>query len=114
VTAGEVLALVIGMRLLSRGDNLWVSTKNDLLLGIDVLTGMVMVICSVVGSMSNSAVLNTAVAVSLLAHGYREWEYLAQVGNAFCANLPLFVMGNVKLVGLVISSGLSLLQLLGQ
>ena len=102
VTAGEAVALAIGMHLLSSGDNPWLSVKNDLLLGVDLISGVVMVIGGLAGSGFTVAVLNTAVAVSLIAHGYREWEYLARAGNAFCFNLPLFVLNNVKLIGLLI------------
>ena len=41
------------------------------------------------------------VALALLTHGYREWEYLARASNPFCANAPLFVVNNLKLAGLL-------------
>jgi hypothetical protein len=41
------------------------------------------------------------VGLALLTHDYREWEHLARAGNPFCANAPLFVVNNLKLVGLL-------------
>ena len=38
---------------------------------------------------------------ALLVHVYRDWEYLAHSANQFCLNLPLFVVNNVKLAGLL-------------
>ena len=43
------------------------------------------------------------VGLALLTHGYREWEYLAGAANPFCANGPLFVVNNLKLLGLAAS-----------
>jgi hypothetical protein len=35
-------------------------------------------------------------------HAYREWEYFASnEANRFLANVPLFVLNNVKLIGLI-------------
>ena len=42
------------------------------------------------------------VGLALLTHGYRVWEYLARASNPFCANAPLFIVNNLKLVDLLV------------
>jgi hypothetical protein len=42
------------------------------------------------------------VGVGLVSHLYRNWEYQSGVDNAFCANMPLFVVSNLKIVGLAV------------
>ena len=44
VVAGQALALPVGMRLASRGDNPWISVKNDLYLALDIVAGLGLVV----------------------------------------------------------------------
>lgn len=107
VTAGEALALAVGMHLLSPGRNPWISLKNDLLLAIDVLNGLGLVLAATTSRAMRAPGLICALGViSILAHGYREWEVLARADNAFCANAPLFAMNSLKLLGLLAILGL--------
>jgi hypothetical protein len=101
VVAGEALALLVGMHFLSEGYNPWISLKNDLFLALDIVTGLALVFLALVdrGATWHYA-LYSLVGLTLLTHGYREWEYLASAGNPFCANAPLFVVNTLKLVGL--------------
>jgi hypothetical protein len=48
-------------------------------------------------------------AAALLAHGYREWEYLAKARNPFLMDMPLFLVNNLKLLGLLILAVIGLL-----
>ena len=109
VVAGEALALLVGMHLLSKGDNSWISAKNDLFLALDIVAGLGLVYLALAhrGSAWPYA-LYSLVGLALLTHGYREWEYLARAGNPFCANAPLFVLNNLKLVGLAAVAILSI------
>lgn len=101
VVAGEALALAVGMHILSPADNRWISLKNDLFLGLDVIVGLGLVLVAAVSRrVVPSVMLYALVFISLVAHGYREWEYLVRAANAFCANTPLFVLNNLKLGGL--------------
>jgi hypothetical protein len=105
VVAGEALALLAGMRLLSEGDNPWVSVKNDLLLTLDIVTGLGLVYLALAhrGAAWPYAFCVLA-GLALLAHGYRGWEYLARASNPFCANKPLFAVNHLKLAGLLASA----------
>ena len=42
--AGEAAALAIGMHILKKSDNPWISLKNDLMLAFDVVVGCVLIL----------------------------------------------------------------------
>jgi hypothetical protein len=103
VVAGEGLALVVGMHILSPPSNPWISLKNDLFLALDVIVGIALVIVAVTNRrMVESTMLLVLASASTIAHGYREWEYLVRAGDAFCANAPLFAVNSLKLVALLV------------
>ncbi|MGD9049946.1 MAG: hypothetical protein PVF77_17975, partial [Anaerolineae bacterium] len=90
--------------------------KNNLFLALDILAGLGLVFLALVqrGAAWPYA-LYALTGLALLTHGYRDWEYLAGTDNAFCATTPLFVVNNLKLVGLVavlvLSRGLAPIQI---
>ena len=43
------------------------------------------------------------IALLLIAHNYREYEYFTDNSQKFCGNLPLFIMNDVKLTHLFIT-----------
>jgi len=100
--AGEALALLVGKHSSSQGDDSWISVKNNVFLALDILAGLGLVYLALA---QRGAAWTYAfyflTGLALLTHAYREWEYLAGTDNAFCANTPLFVVNNLKLVGLV-------------
>jgi hypothetical protein len=104
VVAGEALALAVGMHILSPGGNRWISPKHDLFLVLDVVVGLGLVLVAAMNRRI-SGILYVLVFLPIVAHGYREWEYLVRYGNAFCANAPLFVLNNLKLIGLLVVAG---------
>lgn len=112
VVAGEALALLVGMVFLSPKGNPWISTKNSVLLGLDILTGLGMVVLIVLlHRMDVIYLFYGCVLLSILTHGYREVEYLVRAGNPFCINTPLFIVNSIKLAGLVVI-GLAMRELL--
>jgi hypothetical protein len=75
---------------------------------MDILVGVgLIVVVLATRNPAGAVLLYLLVGLGLLTHLYREWEYLAGAncaycaGNAFCANQPLFVLNNVKLLGLL-------------
>ena len=98
---GEALALLVGMHFLSGRHNPWISFKNDALLALDLFTGSAFVFLALRSGVSGHSIFWNVWGVALLTHAYRDWEYLAQAANQFCLNLPLFVVNNFKLAGLI-------------
>jgi hypothetical protein len=102
---GEALALFVGVRLLGQPDNPWPSTKNDLLLALDVFAGLGLGwIAWRAGDTAPGLWFWLLLLVALASHGFRDWEYLAKAENAFLFHAPLFVVNNLKLLGLFVSA----------
>jgi hypothetical protein len=102
VIAGETLALLVGMHWLSPAGNPWISIKNNGFLALDTAVGLgFLVLALAVLNFPLSGIFRTLILLSLLAHVYRDGEYLS-VANKFCANVPLLVVNNIKLVGLAV------------
>ena len=74
--AGEVVALLIGMYVLSPHPNPWISGRNTFLIVVDILcgAGLLWLILTYSNGQGDGWLL-TIVLVSLGAHRYREWEY---------------------------------------
>ncbi len=98
--AGEAFALFVGMHLLSPSHNPWLSAKNDSLLGLDLVTGLGLIYLVAVQDGLAGSLFWLFVGIGLLTHSYRAWEYFAATHNRFCANQALFIVNNLKLVGL--------------
>ena len=100
---GEAKVLFAGLRLAKLAKNPWFTVINRFMLGSDILFGFIL-LSFVFLAESNIAyiIFWVAVCFSSLTHGYREWEYLAQRENRFCANIPQFIVNNFKLIGLLL------------
>ena len=110
LVAGEALALLVGMYLLSPRPNPWISAPHTLMIALDIFcgAGLIALTLAHTGSLRGGLLL-AAVLVSLAAHAYREWEYFAApAATRFLSNAPLFVLNNVKLIGLMLIAGLFL------
>jgi hypothetical protein len=100
--SGEALALTMGVHLLGDASNPWITPSNNIMLIADMLTGAGLIYVGISADESYNSVLFWVFAgVALISHGFREWEYLAVIENKFCGNLPLFIVNNVKLAGLI-------------
>jgi hypothetical protein len=102
--AGEALALTIGMYFMGSREDPWVS-RNTLFLVMDVVIGFSLIYLGLAARDVDTLTIFYLLAImALITHGYREWEYFADVDHKFCFNIPLFVVNNLKLLGLVIIS----------
>lgn len=98
VIAGEALALVVGMHILSPGNNPWISLKNDLLLGLDLIAGTGLIVLATVST-------GAYIPMVLFADFHRDYHtWISYMGLAqpFCANVPLFAVNSLKLLGLLV------------
>ena len=99
VMLGEAKVLFAGLRLAKLAKNPWFTVRNRIMLCSDILFGFIL-LAFVFRTVSILFLI--VVCFSFLAHGYREWEYLAQRENRFCANIPQFIVNNLKLIGLLL------------
>ncbi|MBN2011430.1 hypothetical protein JW960_19010 [candidate division KSB1 bacterium] len=98
LVCGEALALFIGVGLIKRNRQ-WLGFLNGFWLVTDAFGGIV-IIYVIVTTLTYSWLFWTALIFLLLSHVYREYEYFTDNSQKFCANLPLFIMNNVKLTGI--------------
>ncbi len=93
---GEALALWVGMRWFSHGDNGWPSLKNSALMLLDAACGLLLLLG---WAFKLPEFIFWVVFVAVVAsHALREYEYLTLKPHPFCSNLPLFMMNNIKIV----------------
>jgi hypothetical protein len=103
VVAGEAAALAVGMHLVKKSQNPWISLKNDLLLALDVVVGLALIMIAYLGEQLTQPVwFPIFVMIGLLTHLFRVWEYLAKRANAFCGNRALWIVNNLKFSGLLL------------
>jgi len=111
IIAIESLALFVGLRILSPEQTPWAGPENDAFVLLDVIVGGGLIYLAMTSRRGAfPPVFFVIVAVSLMVHGYREWEYLADVNDRFTFNLPLFVFNNVRLIGLIASTAMELFR----
>ena len=113
VIAGEALALLVGMFLLSPRPNSWITWRNILFLGLDIVCGVGMIVLMLIRrDFFGYIFLSALVLIAFSSHVYREWEYFASSTiHRFLINLPLFVLNNVKLVGIIAMAGIMLMSI---
>jgi hypothetical protein len=99
VIAGEAVALLAGMHLFVRPVSPWLTPKNNVLAVIDMITGIIIVALAITGK--SPVLFYAAVVLALITHGFRDWEYLASAELPFIFNLPLFIVNNLKLAGVI-------------
>ncbi|MCG8699344.1 MAG: hypothetical protein MI922_14915 [Bacteroidales bacterium] len=110
--AGESLALLVGMNLLSSGPNPWNTNRNNIMLGLDIITGAGMIYLGLTSNnLHSSKLLYALTSVNIASHTFRSYEYFGPGGDSkFCFNLPLFIVNNLKLTGaaIVVTQGICL------
>lgn len=103
VVAGEAAALAIGMHIFKKSQSPWISLKNDLLLAFDVVVGLVLIILATdAENFPQTFWFPLFVSIGLITHLYRIWEYLAGRQSSFCGSRPLFIVNNLKFLGLLL------------
>ena len=102
VICGEAIALAIGMNLPVGLVNAWNSFKNISFLFFDILIGSAIIAKAFDKKSLLSKRLLIFAVLSLILHLYREWEYLSDAANSFCENQPLFLVNNLKMLGLIV------------
>ena len=101
--AGEAFALTMGMYFLGSSQTSWIS-RNTLFLVLDVVVGFGLIyLAFATRDVDTWMIFYLLSVMALITHGYREWEYFANIEHKFCFNPPLFIVNNVKIIGLVVT-----------
>lgn len=109
--AGESLALFFGVALpgsAAGGDQAWASPRNILFLGLDALTGaLLLIFVARLGPLMSPLIVVAMLGLALITHAVREVEYWVGAADAFCFNRPLELLNLLKLglIGLAIFIG---------
>jgi hypothetical protein len=93
---GEAAVLLVGTRILGKSSNPWISSKNILLLFLDIFCGTMLLVSE--SRKFPEIIFWMIFIVVLVSHAFREYEYLSLQKQSFCSNLPLFMVNNVKIV----------------
>ena len=100
--AGEAAVLAVRMHIVKKSKSPWISLKNDLMLSLDVVVGLVLVLLvSDEPNFPQPVWLPLFTILGLLTHIYRMWEYRARRKGAFCAGQRLYRVNLIKLIGLM-------------
>jgi hypothetical protein len=102
VVIGEALALILGMYLLSRGENPWRTRTNNALIATDIIVGGVF-LWSILAGWIEGLPFYLSLGLLIITHAYRIWENRTRKPNPFCANRPLIIVNNLKLTGLMLA-----------
>lgn len=103
IVTGEATALAIGMHLVKKSKSPWISLKNDLLMALDVVVGLALIFIAFDGGALIQPIwFSIFVLIGLLTHIYRIWENLAGREIPFCGNRSLFILNNIKFIGLLV------------
>ena len=103
VVAGEAAALAVGMHLVKKSQSPWVSLKNDVLLALDVVDGLALILLAFDDvNFPQPLLFPVFVIIGLLTHLYRMWEYQSGRTASFCGSRGLYIVNNLKLIGLTV------------
>ena len=102
LTAGEAVALLLGMLWLSPQPNPWLTLSNKMILLLDMILSFLMLV-HVYGKRSRFPAVGFLIVSGLLfiSHGYRNVEYIVGFSvMPFLVNPALLVVNNLKFAGL--------------
>jgi hypothetical protein len=105
LVALESTALLVGIFFV-QGPNPWCSAENLTLVASDILVGAWLIRVATRRRLPRPSRLLAPSLVLAATHAYRDWAYLVDAPNAFCANTALFVFNNLRLAGLAIVMGM--------
>ena len=101
VVVGEATALGVGAGLLREATTAWATTSNLIFLLSDVALGVVLIYCAVSSNEVSVAVPAVGAALAI-THVYRAVEFFMDVEYPFCANVGLFLLNDLKVVGALV------------
>lgn len=107
--AGEALALEIGMHLPANRGNGWLHPRNEIMMATDILTGVALIVLTFTQpEFYRTPAFYILTGLNIVTHVFRDVEYFAPLADPYCGNVPLLVINNVKLAGLIAAGSLGL------
>jgi len=97
---GEAIALFVGMGFIVKPRPEWWSRKNITFLMDDLFFGTILILLAF-GILNAAWIYWVSIISTFLSHAWRDAEFVAGFPNRFCGNSALFVVNNLKLVGLI-------------
>lgn len=103
LVAGEAIALMLGMALSGSEKRSWLLNRNLLWLITDLVAGAGL--CWLVWDFhEHYTLIWILVSILSLSHAWRFMEVLLAWPGAFCFNTALYIVNNLKLVGLLLTA----------
>lgn len=99
---GEAAALLIGTGLVIKPRPKWLTPKNFAFLADDLFFGTILALIAV-GVLTAPWIFWLSIVSTFLSHAWRDAEFVARFPNRFCQNSALFLINNLKLMGLLSS-----------
>ena len=98
IIAGDAVILMSALFILRIGDYGWMNRRNAVLLGIDILSGsMLILVASLPGSFDQVETLLALLLINIATNIYKTWEKLSLRPNRFCKNNTFFGFTLAKL-----------------
>ena len=97
---GEAAALLIGTGLVIKPRPEWLTQKNFAFLADDMFFGIILTLISF-DILTASWIFWLSIISTFLLHAWRDAEFVAKFPNRFCDNTALFLVNNLKLMGLI-------------
>lgn len=108
IMIGESIALLVGTTILRNKFNGWLSRKNGAFLGSDMILAALIILALPALQYFPAYFFSLFLVVGIATHSYRTLEYYSQKDQKFCANFPLFVVNNIKLLAFLVLLGIAL------
>ena len=79
----------------------WLSVKNDVLIISDFILGVILLILLLKENPELITLSLIIIGLLIISYLYRSVEYFLHPTDQFCSNIPLFMVNNLKLAGLI-------------
>ena len=100
IIIAEAVALFTGFYLMKKKPE-WLSTRNIIFLLLDLITGFGIIYLMITGKSIPNILFSELLIAGVISHLLRSGEYFLKRKIIFCFNIPLFIINNIKLVGLL-------------
>ena len=101
IMIGEAFALLVGSLIIPSKTSNWLNKKNAIFLILDILVAVFILAALPSMHYFDIEIFLLLLGIGLATHFYRTYQYYTKEQKKFCDNLPLFIVNNVKILGLL-------------